>query len=111
MGELYSRYHDRILRLATQATSDGAWKAKLREILAGSTTTAANFLYPAAGYSVASSQTKSITRYYAFLIRRKEQFSALLSSILTTIEGRVRPMCREQSASFPSEVGVGNRDR
>src|SRR5271157_4419313 len=34
MGELYSRYHGRILRLATQATSDGAWKAKLREILA-----------------------------------------------------------------------------
>jgi hypothetical protein len=35
MGELYSRYHGSILRLATQATSDGAWKAKLREILAG----------------------------------------------------------------------------
>jgi hypothetical protein len=34
MGEFYGRYHGRILRLATQATSDGAWKAKLREILA-----------------------------------------------------------------------------
>jgi hypothetical protein len=34
MSELYSRYHGRILRLATQATSEGAWKAKLGEILA-----------------------------------------------------------------------------
>jgi hypothetical protein len=68
MGELYSRDHGRILRLATQAASDGAWKAKLREILAESTTTAASFLYPAAGYSAASAQTKSITRYYAFPI-------------------------------------------
>lgn len=34
MREFYGRYHGRILRLATQATSDGSWKAKLREILA-----------------------------------------------------------------------------
>jgi len=34
MGEFYGRYRGRILRLAAQATSDGAWKAKLREILA-----------------------------------------------------------------------------
>ena len=73
MGEFSGRYRGRILRLAAQATSDGASKAKLREILA-STTTAASFLHPAASYSAASSQTKSITRYYAFLIRRKEQF-------------------------------------
>ena len=33
-GEFYGRYRGRILRLAAQATSDGAWKAKLREILA-----------------------------------------------------------------------------
>jgi hypothetical protein len=34
MGELYGRYHGRILQLATQSTEDGPWKAKLREILA-----------------------------------------------------------------------------
>jgi hypothetical protein len=34
MNELYGRYHGRILRLARQSTSEGAWKAKLREILA-----------------------------------------------------------------------------
>jgi hypothetical protein len=34
MNELYGRYHGRILQLARQSTSDGAWKAKLREILA-----------------------------------------------------------------------------
>src|SRR5260370_22745318 len=34
MNELYGRYHGRILRLARQSTPDGAWKAKLREILA-----------------------------------------------------------------------------
>jgi hypothetical protein len=34
MGEFYGRYHGRILQLATQSTADGAWKAKLREILA-----------------------------------------------------------------------------
>src|SRR5216683_6685840 len=34
MSELYGRYHGKILRLATESTSDGAWKAKLREILA-----------------------------------------------------------------------------
>ena len=34
MGELYGRYHGQILQLATQSTEDGAWKAKLREILA-----------------------------------------------------------------------------
>lgn len=34
MGELYGRYHGRILGLAMQSTEDGAWKAKLREILA-----------------------------------------------------------------------------
>ena len=34
MGEFYGRYRGRILRLAAQATSDGAWKANLREILA-----------------------------------------------------------------------------
>ena len=34
INELYGRYHGRILRLARQSTPDGAWKAKLREILA-----------------------------------------------------------------------------
>ena len=34
MGQLYGRYHGRILQLATQSAEDGAWKAKLREILA-----------------------------------------------------------------------------
>jgi hypothetical protein len=34
MNELYGRYHGRILGLARQSTSDGTWKAKLREILA-----------------------------------------------------------------------------
>ena len=34
MDELYGRYHGRILVLATRSTEDGAWKAKLREILA-----------------------------------------------------------------------------
>jgi hypothetical protein len=34
MGQRYGRYHGRILQLATQSTEDGAWKAKLREILA-----------------------------------------------------------------------------
>jgi hypothetical protein len=34
MNDLYGRYHGRILVLATRATEDGAWKAKLREILA-----------------------------------------------------------------------------
>ena len=34
ISELYGRYHGRILRLARQSTPDGAWKAKLREILA-----------------------------------------------------------------------------
>ena len=32
--ELYGRYHGRIRVLATRSTEDGAWKAKLREILA-----------------------------------------------------------------------------
>src|SRR6266851_1112284 len=34
MDELYGRYHGRILVLAARSTEDGAWKAKLREILA-----------------------------------------------------------------------------
>lgn len=34
MSELYGRYHGRILGLARNATADGAWRAKLREILA-----------------------------------------------------------------------------
>jgi hypothetical protein len=34
MSGLYGRYHGRILRLARRPTADGAWKAKLREILA-----------------------------------------------------------------------------
>lgn len=34
MSDLYGRYHGRILTLARAATADGAWKAKLREILA-----------------------------------------------------------------------------
>jgi hypothetical protein len=34
MDQLYGRYHGRILVLATRSTEDGAWKAKLREILA-----------------------------------------------------------------------------
>jgi hypothetical protein len=33
MTELYGHYHGRILGLARAATSDGAWRAKLREIL------------------------------------------------------------------------------
>ncbi len=33
MSGAYARYHGRILRLARAATADGAWKAKLREIL------------------------------------------------------------------------------
>ena len=34
IDQLYGRYHGRILVLATRSTEDGAWKAKLREILA-----------------------------------------------------------------------------
>jgi hypothetical protein len=34
MDQLYGRYHGRILVLAARSTEDGAWKAKLREILA-----------------------------------------------------------------------------
>jgi hypothetical protein len=34
MDQLYGRYHGRILVLATRSTDDGAWKARLREILA-----------------------------------------------------------------------------
>jgi len=34
MSELYGRYHGRILGLARNSTTDGAWRAKLREILA-----------------------------------------------------------------------------
>lgn len=34
MSELYGHYHGRILALARAATEDGAWKPKLREILA-----------------------------------------------------------------------------
>jgi len=34
MNGLYGRYHGQILRLARRSTADGAWKAKLREILA-----------------------------------------------------------------------------
>ena len=34
MDGLYGRYHGRILRLARASTDNGAWKAKLREILA-----------------------------------------------------------------------------
>jgi len=34
MTELYGRYHGRLLALARMATDDGAWRAKLREILA-----------------------------------------------------------------------------
>jgi hypothetical protein len=34
MDQLYGRYHGRILVLATRSTEDGAWKARLREILA-----------------------------------------------------------------------------
>jgi hypothetical protein len=34
MDRLYGRYHGRILVLATRSTEDGAWKTKLREILA-----------------------------------------------------------------------------
>ena len=32
--ELYGRYHGRVLVLAARSTEDGAWKSKLREILA-----------------------------------------------------------------------------
>ena len=31
--ELYGRYHGRVLVLAARSTEDGAWKAKLRDIL------------------------------------------------------------------------------
>ena len=34
MSGLYGHYHGRILGLARTATEDGAWKPKLREILA-----------------------------------------------------------------------------
>ena len=34
MSELYGRYHGRILDLARHSTTDGACRAKLREILA-----------------------------------------------------------------------------
>jgi hypothetical protein len=34
MSALYGRYHGRILRLARVSAADGAWKPKLREILA-----------------------------------------------------------------------------
>jgi hypothetical protein len=34
MSSLYGRYHGRLLRLARQATVNGAWRAKLAEILA-----------------------------------------------------------------------------
>lgn len=34
MSELYGRYHGRILGLARSSAADGAWRAKLREILA-----------------------------------------------------------------------------
>jgi len=34
MTELYGLYHGRLLALARMATSDGTWRAKLREILA-----------------------------------------------------------------------------
>jgi hypothetical protein len=34
MSELYGRYHGRLLGLARSSTADGAWRAKLREILA-----------------------------------------------------------------------------
>jgi len=34
MSELYGRYHGQILSLARNAAADGAWRAKLREILA-----------------------------------------------------------------------------
>jgi hypothetical protein len=34
MSEFYGRYHGQILRLARASTNDGAWRAKLREILA-----------------------------------------------------------------------------
>jgi hypothetical protein len=34
MTELYARYHGQILGLAREATDTGAWRARLREILA-----------------------------------------------------------------------------
>jgi len=34
MTELYGRYHGRLVALARVATANGAWRAKLREILA-----------------------------------------------------------------------------
>lgn len=34
MPELYGRYHGRLLSLARTATANGAWRPKLREILA-----------------------------------------------------------------------------
>ncbi len=34
MSGLYARYHGRILQLARRSAADGAWRAKLREILA-----------------------------------------------------------------------------
>ena len=34
MSELYGRHHGRLLGLARSSTADGAWRAKLRKILA-----------------------------------------------------------------------------
>ena len=34
MIDLYGHYHGRLLALARSSTADGAWRAKLREILA-----------------------------------------------------------------------------
>lgn len=34
MSDLYGHYHGRILDLARRSSADGAWRAKLREILA-----------------------------------------------------------------------------
>ncbi len=34
MSGLYGHYHGRLLRLARESRPDGAWKSKLREILA-----------------------------------------------------------------------------
>jgi hypothetical protein len=83
MGELYGRYHGRLLQLATQSTEDGAWKAKLREILAEFDDDCRE-LSASDGRLLRHELAKSSMRCCAFPIRRKEQFSPSHSSTLTT---------------------------
>jgi len=87
MDHLYGRYHGRILVLATRSAEDGAWKAKLREILAEfdddcrELSASDNWLLR---YELANQIEHDVLR---FPIRRKGQFWPSLSSILTMAEG------------------------